>query len=218
MQDFQKPLKINEIFFSIQGESLFAGCPTVFIRTTGCNIRCNYCDTKYSYFEGSTKTIEEVVEKVRGFKATHVCVTGGEPLAQPNVFTLVKILCDLGYITSVETNGYYDATSLDSRAVKILDIKTPGSGEGASFNYSNLNCLQPSDQIKFVVTSLDDYEWSKNIILKHSLNKKCTVLMSPEFSKMQPKLLSEKILSDFLPVRLQLQLHKYIWDANTRGV
>ena len=211
-------IKINEIFFSIQGESNSAGWPTVFIRTTGCNIRCNYCDTKYSYYEGSFLTISEILDKVKAYDTKYVCVTGGEPLAQPNTYSLVKFLCDFGYITSVETNGFYDATSLDSRALKVIDIKTPGSDEGSSFNFKNLETLQQADQIKFVITSDEDYEWSKSIINKHQLTQRCTVLMSPDFENMKPQDLAEKILKDFLHVRLQLQLHKYIWNPHVRGV
>jgi 7-carboxy-7-deazaguanine synthase len=211
-------LKINEIFYSIQGESTLAGWPTVFVRTTGCNIRCNYCDTKYSYYEGTKQSLTELYEKIKSYGAQHVCITGGEPMAQPNVLPLMKNLCDQGYIVSLETNGYYDTSQTDPRVIKVIDIKTPDSDEGDSFNFKNLEALNPHDQIKFVICSDKDFEWAKNLILERALNKKCTVFMSPAFETMSNKQLAEKILQDSLPVRLQLQLHKYIWSPNSRGV
>ena len=211
-------LKINEIFYSIQGESSLAGWPTVFVRTTGCNIRCNYCDTKYSYYEGSKLKVEEIVQKIESYKARHVCLTGGEPMAQPHAIPFMKLLCDLSYITSLETNGYYDTSSVDPRVIKVIDIKTPGSDEGNSFNFKNLEALLPHDQIKFVICNDDDYLWAKNLIFEKSLYKKCTVFLSPAFGTVSNKTLAEKILADSLPARLQLQLHKYIWSADLRGV
>lgn len=211
-------LQINEIFFSIQGESSLAGWPTVFVRTKGCNIRCTYCDTKYSYYEGTGFSFENLLEKIKSFKTPYVCVTGGEPMMQKHIHEFLKLLCDLGFFVSLETNGFFDTTLVDKRVVKVIDIKTPGSGEGESFNFKNLDALLPHDQIKFVICNEKDYEWSKNFVLDKELHKKCTVFFSPEFEAMPPRVLSEKILNDFLPVRLQLQLHKYIWNAQQRGV
>lgn len=211
-------LKINEIFYSIQGESSLSGWPTVFVRTSGCNIRCVYCDTKYSYFEGEKKTLPEIIETVSSHRAGHVCVTGGEPMAQKNVLSLLKTLCDLGYVTSLETNGFYDTSEVDRRVIKVIDVKTPDSGEVNSFNMQNLAALTSQDQIKFVICSDKDYEWSKDFVLKHEIYRKCTVYMSPSFEEMPNKSLAEKILRDSLPVRLQLQLHKYIWSPHARGV
>lgn len=212
------PIKINEIFFSIQGESSLAGWPTVFVRTTGCNIRCTYCDTKYSYFEGEKTNLGSVLEKVKSYKAKNVCVTGGEPMAQKHIHELLKLLCDDAYTVSLETNGFYDCALVDPRVIKVIDVKTPGSNEGDSFNFKNLDCLSQQDQIKFVICNKKDYEWSKNFILDHRLTEKCTVFMSPAFESISNKTLAEKILKDSLPVRLQLQLHKYIWNEQQRGV
>jgi len=211
-------LQINEIFYSIQGESDLMGWPTVFVRTMGCNIRCTYCDTKYSYYEGKRLTFGEILNKIHSHRVKHVCVTGGEPMAQPRTPSFLKMLCDSGYVVSLETNGYYDTKTVDPRVIKIIDIKTPDSGEGKSFNFKNIEALLPHDQVKFVICSDGDYQWAKELILEKSLHEKCTVLMSPEFDGMPPKKLAEKILSDSLPTRLQLQLHKYIWSPHQRGV
>ncbi len=212
-------LKINEIFFSIQGESSLAGWPTVFIRTTGCNMRCSYCDTKYSYYDGTKMSLQYIIKKVASYKnVRHVCITGGEPMAQPNSLLLMKELCDLEYVVSLETNGFYDTAAVDPRVIKVIDIKTPGSGESDSFNFKNLGTIKPQDQIKFVICSLEDYEWSKDLTHKYDLAKKCNVFFSPAFETMSNKTLAEKILEDSVPVRLQLQLHKYIWNPQDRGV
>jgi 7-carboxy-7-deazaguanine synthase len=211
-------LKINEIFYSIQGESSLAGWPTVFIRTSGCNIRCGYCDTKYSYYEGSKQKISDILKQTASYGARHVCVTGGEPMAQPNTLILMKQLCDSGFTVSLETNGFFDTASVDPRVIKVIDVKTPGSGEGESFNRKNLQALLPHDQVKFVICSEADYEWSRDFVLKNELFKKCSVFFSPAFDSMPNKTLAEKILHDRLPVRLQLQLHKYIWNPHLRGV
>lgn len=211
-------LKINEIFFSIQGESSFAGWPTVFVRTTGCNLRCTYCDTKYSYYDGQKMTLNEITEKVVSYSSRHVCITGGEPLAQPNTFALIKTLCDLGKTVSVETSGSFDISEMDPRAICILDIKTPASGEEKSFVMKNLDVLRPTDQIKFVICDDRDFEWSRHFVTENKLNEKCMVFFSPAFDTMPSKTLAEKILSSKLDVRLQLQLHKYIWSPTQRGV
>lgn len=216
--DTQLPIKINEVFFSIQGESSLVGWPTVFLRTSGCNIRCTYCDTKYSYYEGEKQTIQTILEKTMSYGAHHVCVTGGEPMAQKYIHELLTALCDNGHAVSLETNGAFDCGKVDSRVVKVIDIKTPGSNEEKSFDFKNLECLLPHDQVKFVICSQEDYEWSKNFISQYDLVKKCTVYFSPSFEEITPKLLAEKILQDKLQVRLQLQLHKYIWSPQLRGV
>ncbi|MCC6277850.1 MAG: radical SAM protein [Oligoflexia bacterium] len=211
-------LLINEIFFSIQGESTLVGTPTVFVRTTGCNIRCTYCDTKYSYYEGTRLTFEKILEKIKSYDCKTICVTGGEPMAQPSVIEFTKLLCDTGYVVSVETNGHFDTEKLDSRVLRIIDVKTPGSGEEKSFNKENLKSIRATDQFKFVICNSDDYDWSSQFVKHHQLSKKCTVLFSPSFNDITPQWLSERILSDRLDVRLQLQIHKYIWNPDTRGV
>lgn len=211
-------LQINEIFYSIQGESALVGWPTVFVRTMGCNIRCTYCDTKYSYFEGTRQSAGEILSQIKSHNVRHVCVTGGEPMAQPKVIPFMKGLCDQGYVVSLETNGHFDTHGVDSRVIKVIDVKTPASGEGQSFNMKNIEALNPHDQIKFVICNERDYEWSRDFSLTNKLFEKCTVFMSPSFEEMSPKLLAEKILKDSLPTRLQLQLHKYIWSPQLRGV
>jgi 7-carboxy-7-deazaguanine synthase len=211
-------LQINEIFFSIQGESSLAGWPTVFVRTMGCNIRCKYCDTKYSYYEGTRLSAADILRRIEFHKVKHVCITGGEPMAQPKVVPFMKLLCEQGYEVSLETNGYFDTSSVDARVIKVIDVKTPDSGEVESFNIKNLEALLPHDQIKFVVCSDKDYEWSRDFMIQNKLSEKCTVFMSPSFEEMPVKKLAEKILADSLPARLQLQLHKYIWSPQLRGV
>lgn len=211
-------LKINEIFFSIQGESTLAGWPTVFVRTTACNLRCTYCDTKYSYFEGDKMSFDSILNEIKKHNARHVCVTGGEPLAQKGTLDLMRTLCDLGYTVSLETNGYYSVADVDKRVIKVVDIKTPDSGEGDSFNFENLKHLEKKDQLKFVLCSARDYEWAKDLIKVKGLNEICSVFFSPSFEELSVKDLAEKILADSLPVRLQIQLHKYIWNPLQRGV
>jgi len=211
-------LKINEIFYSIQGESSLAGWPTVFVRTTACNLRCTYCDTKYSYFEGDKLPLETILSEIKKYGAQHVCVTGGEPLAQKEGLELMKILCDRGYIVSLETNGYYSVNDVDSRVIKVVDVKTPDSGEGESFNFDNLNHLTEKDQLKFVLCSENDYTWAKQLIQVKRLNDICPIFFSPVFGELAVKDLAEKILADSLPVRLQIQMHKYIWNPLQRGV
>lgn len=211
-------IKINEIFYSIQGESSLAGWPTVFVRTTACNLRCTYCDTKYSYFEGQTMSLDQIIAEVKKYNATHVCVTGGEPLAQKNTLELMKALCDMGQTVSLETNGFYSVVEVDPRVIKVVDIKTPDSGEGESFNIVNLEHLSQKDQLKFVICSQRDYDWAKNFLKVKRLNELCQVFLSPAFKDLSVKELAEKILEDSLPVRLQIQLHKYIWNPLQRGV
>lgn len=211
-------IKINEIFFSIQGESSFVGYPTVFIRTTGCHLRCTYCDTKYSYHEGEFMERARILEEVARHPARHVCVTGGEPLLQKEVLTLMTELCDRGYMVSLETSGGKPIAGVDPRVHTILDVKTPSSGEGDSFVRENLNHLNEKTEFKFVICSDEDFAWAEAFCRQHDLFGKYTVLYSPSFEEMKPRWLAEKILHERSPARLQLQLHKYIWSPETRGV
>jgi 7-carboxy-7-deazaguanine synthase len=211
-------LKINEIFFSIQGESTTAGAPTVFVRTSGCNLRCHYCDTQYAYFDGVTYELSEILDKIQGFKCRHVCITGGEPLLQASVYPLMKELCDQGYSVSLETSGSKSCRLVDPRVRIILDVKTPDSGAADSFDADNILCVPPSTEIKFVICSEQDYDWSEKFCRQHDLFEKFIVLYSPSFNKIGVRWLAEKILHEKSPARLHLQLHKYIWNAETRGV
>ena len=211
-------IKINEIFYSIQGETSYVGHPTVFIRTTGCNLRCSYCDTKYSYYEGSFFSIEDLISRVREHGAEYVCVTGGEPLLQKEVLTLMSKLCDLGYKVSLETSGSKSISGVDPRVKVILDVKTPDSGEPDTFLIENIALSNPSAEYKFVVCSERDFEWAENFCRQHDLFKKFGVLYSPSFGQVGEKWLAEKILTKKSNARLQLQLHKYIWSPDTRGV
>lgn len=211
-------LKINEIFYSIQGESSFVGAPTVFVRTTGCNLRCTYCDTKYSYFEGSWMAISEIIEKIQSFPARYVCLTGGEPLLQKESLTLMKNLCDLGYKVSCETSGSKSCKEVDPRVKIVLDVKTPDSGAENSFLDENILFATDTNEFKFVITSEKDLDWSEQFCRQHDLFEKTLVLYSPSYGKIDERWLAEKILEKKSPARLQLQLHKYIWNAETRGV
>lgn len=218
MSDLNLPITINEIFYSIQGESSLAGHPTIFVRTTGCNIRCTYCDTKYSYFEGTRQTLGQVVDKIKTYPSKIVCVTGGEPMAQPHIIAFLNLLVDENFQVSLETNGHYNVSPVHEQIKRIIDVKTPGSGEGTSFNPKNLEGVRKSDEFKFVICSQEDYVWAKDFVSKNRLSEQCTVFFSPAFDEMPVKLLAEKILEDSLSVRLQLQLHKYIWNPQARGV
>lgn len=211
-------IKINEIFFSIQGESSFVGYPTVFIRTTGCHLRCTYCDTKYSYHEGEPMERARILDEVARHPARHVCVTGGEPLLQKEVLLLMTELCDRGYRVSLETSGGKSIAGVDPRVHTILDIKTPSSGEGGSFVGENLDHLNEKTELKFVIGSEEDFAWAEAFCRQHDLFGKYMVLYSPSFEEMKPRWLAEKILHERSPARLQLQLHKYIWSPETRGV
>jgi 7-carboxy-7-deazaguanine synthase len=211
-------IKINEIFFSIQGESTYAGHPTVFIRTTGCNLRCSYCDTKYSYYEGTEKSLDEVLAEIRKHPAKYVCITGGEPLLQKEVLTLMSKLCDLDYFVSLETSGSKSIKNVDPRVKIILDVKTPDSGAANSFLLDNLESLQTSTEFKFVICSDKDFDWSENFCSQYGLKEKFTVLYSPSYGQVTERWLAEKILQKNSTARLQLQLHKYIWNPTTRGV
>jgi 7-carboxy-7-deazaguanine synthase len=211
-------MKVCEIFTSIQGESTFAGVPCMFIRMTGCNLRCSYCDTAYAYEEGTELSEKEIVERIQALGLRTVEITGGEPLLQEEVLPLVKNLADRGYRVLIETNGSRDIQGLDRRAVIILDVKTPGSGMAGELKLSNLSFLKPEDEVKFVIADRRDYEWSRDFVREHVLTKRCTVLFSPVFGTMEPQALSQWILHDRLEVRLNLQLHKYIYGPETRGV
>jgi len=204
-------LRITEIFYSLQGESTLAGLPTVFVRLTGCPLRCGYCDTAYAFQGGEWFTLDDIVQSVRQYPAKHVCVTGGEPLAQKNCLELLTRLCDERYVVSLETSGALDISRVDPRVVRVMDLKTPDSSEAARNLMSNLDHLRTQDQIKMVIVSDTDYEWAKQVITQYQLERRCEVLLSPAWGAMDPKRLAEKILSDGLPVRMQIQLHKIIW-------
>ncbi len=217
-------LRITEIFYSLQGEANTSGLPTVFIRLTGCPLRCHYCDTTYSFEGGERLSLEHIIETTLAFKTPYVCVTGGEPLAQPNVFPLMQRLADLGCHVSLETSGALDVAKVDARVSKVLDLKTPASGEEKRNLISNLDYLTPHDQIKFVICNREDYEWSKQQVEQYQLTKKVnTIWFSPAFAVEKgatrlPKLaqdLAQWILDDHLPVRFQLQLHKLLWNDET---
>jgi len=209
-------LLINEIFLSIQGETTRAGLPTTFVRLTGCPLRCGYCDTAYAFHEGETLTLGAVLDAVRGHGAHYVTVTGGEPLAQKNCPALLARLCDAGFDVSLETSGAVDVSRVDARVVKILDIKTPGSGESARNRFQNLGLLTDRDQIKFVICDRADFEWSRDLLRREGLERRCEVLFSPSHGQLAPGLLADWILAEHLPVRLQIQLHKVLW-GDVRG-
>lgn len=212
-------LKINEIFFSIQGESTNAGLPCVFIRLTYCNLRCVYCDTEYAFYEGKDISIDDIMVEVEKYNCKLVEVTGGEPLVQENVHELMKRLCDKGYTVMIETGGSLPIEIIDKRVKVIMDLKTPYSKMEFKNRYENINHLKPVDEVKFVVGSRDDYEWTKDIISKYDLTSKVEqVLISPVFGEVENIDLANWILQDNLNVRFQLQMHKYIWHPETRGV
>lgn len=204
-------LKITEIFVSLQGETSLVGWPTVFVRLTGCPLRCQYCDTTYSFYGGHWMDFEQVLERVRGYRVRHVCVTGGEPLAQRNAIELLRRLCDEGYVVSLETSGAIEIDAVDARVMRIVDIKTPGSAEVERNRWSNLTQLRSHDEIKFVICSREDYDWARQIIAEHALADRCTVLLSPSHSQVGARELADWIVEDRLPVRLQMQLHKQLW-------
>lgn len=204
-------LRITEIFYSLQGESRTAGFPTVFVRLTGCPLRCVYCDTTYAFQGGERMEIDQVLQQVADYQPHYVTVTGGEPLAQNECLVLLSKLCDAGYEVSLETSGAMDVGKVDSRVIKVMDLKAPGSGEAEKNLFENIDKLNKTDQIKFVLSDKTDYDWAKNIISEYHLNEKCEVLFSPVHGKLEPKQLAEWILDDNLNVRMQLQLHKLLW-------
>ena len=223
-------LLINEIFYSIQGESTRAGLPCVFVRLRGCHLRCHYCDTEYAFKEGLRRTLTDLLDETLSWPCPLVEVTGGEPLLQPAVHPFMTHLCDRGRTVLIETSGACDIARCDPRVIRILDLKTPGSGEHERIRWPNLDDLRPHDEIKFVITDRTDYEWAREVTLEYQLHERCAaVLMSPVFeqpagleisgsSGLARDELAEWILEDHLPVRFQVQLHKFIWDPQARGV
>lgn len=211
-------MRVTEIFHSIQGESSFAGRPCVFVRLTGCPLRCTWCDTDYAFYGGTHVSIEAIVERVRAYGCPLVEVTGGEPLAQPDAIDLLRRLCDDGVTVLLETSGAVDTAAVDPRVHIILDIKCPASGMTARMHWPNVEQLRPQDEAKFVVQDRSDYEWAKEVIARYRLADRCAVLFSPVFGVLDPRYLAEWVLADRLPVRFQMQMHKYIWAPDMRGV
>lgn len=217
-KESSKLIKINEIFYSIQGESSKVGLPCIFVRLTFCNLRCSYCDTEYSFYEGKDFSIDEILTEIKKYKCNLVEITGGEPLLQEESLELMKILCDNNYEVMLETSGSLSIENVDKRVKIILDFKTPSSKMEKKNYYENVKFLKPIDEVKFVIGNREDFEWSKNLISKFELDKKCEILFSPVFGKIEYKHLSEWILEENLNVRFQVQLHKHIWEPNQRGV
>ena len=211
-------LRVTEIFYSIQGESTYVGQPCVFVRLTGCPLRCTWCDTDYSFYGGTTHPIDEILAKVREYGCQLVEVTGGEPLAQPEALPLITRLCDAGYTVLIETSGAIDVQPVDQRARLILDVKCPGSGMTDRMHWPNLDRLTAKDEAKFVLASRADYDWARGIVVQYRLAERCTVLFGPVFGSLDLRPLAEWILADRLSVRFQLQVHKYIWAPDRRGV
>jgi 7-carboxy-7-deazaguanine synthase len=211
-------IKVNEIYYSVQGESTYAGLPCVFIRLTYCNLRCTYCDTEYAFYEGKELPMEEILEQVKSYNCSLVEVTGGEPLVQKECSDLLAELCNQGYTVLLETGGSLPIKDLDKRVVVIMDLKTPSSGMMKKNLYENIEYLKPNDELKFVLGSREDYEWSRDLIGEHGLDSKCTILFSVVFGKLTPREVVEWILEDKLNVRFQLQMHKFIWEPDTKGV
>lgn len=211
-------LKVNEIYYSIQGESSKAGLPCVFVRLTYCNLRCTYCDTEYAFYEGVDMSIEEIIEKVNQFGCRLVEITGGEPLVQKESLDLMKILCDKGYEVMLETGGSLPIDKVDKRVMIVMDLKCPSSGMEKKNRYENIQHLRPDDEVKFVIGDRNDYEWSLKKIKEFELDTKCVILFSVVFGKLEPVKLVNWILEDKLNVRFQLQMHKYIWKPETKGV
>ena len=204
-------LRVTEIFFSLQGETRTVGFPTVFIRLTGCPLRCGYCDTAYAFQGGQWMELNDILKEVDQYQAHYITVTGGEPLAQKACLELLQRLCDEGYDVSLETSGALSVAEVDARVIKVVDIKTPGSLEDSKNLFENLQYILPQDQIKFVICSREDYEWSKKIITQYHLNDLCEILFSPSFNQQSARDLADWIIQDKLPVRLQIQLHKFLW-------
>ena len=205
-------LRITEIFYSLQGETSRAGLPTVFVRLTGCPLRCTYCDTSYAFAGGQNMSVDVILGKVAGYSPRYVTVTGGEPLAQKNCLPLLNALCDAGYQVSLETGGALDIGEVDARVMRVVDIKTPASGEAGKNHWENLPLLTAHDEIKFVLCDEADYRWARQIMQQHHLGERCPVLFSPAHGALDATRLAEWILRDRLPVRLQVQLHKLLWD------
>jgi 7-carboxy-7-deazaguanine synthase len=208
-QEAAPRLKITKIFFSIQGEAAFSGLPTVFVRLTGCPLRCQYCDTAYAFTGGEWRTFAEIEAEVRKHGTRYVCVTGGEPLAQPRCAALLTELCDLGFNVSLETSGAIDISGVDTRVARVVDLKTPGSKESHRNRWENLPLLTPHDAVKIVICDRADYEWARDVVAQHAFP--CTVFFSPSHAELPAGTLADWILADRLPVRLQVQLHKVLW-------
>ena len=209
-------LRITEIFASVQGESSRVGLPTVFVRLTGCPLRCTWCDTAYAFTGGSTRTLDDILAEVARHGLRHVCVTGGEPLAQKGCLALLGALCDAGYDVSLETSGALDIAEVDARVARIVDLKAPGSGEVDKNRYDNIPLLRASDEVKIVLADAADYDWARAQIATHALDRRCSVLLSPVAGALDPAELAEWVVRDRLPVRFQLQLHKILWN-DARG-
>ena len=209
-------LRITEIFYSLQGESSTVGIPTVFVRLTGCPLRCGYCDTEYAFTGGEKKDIDDIIAEVESYGTRYVTVTGGEPLAQPSCLELMTRLLDLDYVVSLETSGALDVSTVDPRVIKVMDLKTPSSGELSKNLYQNIQYLNKTDQVKFVIGNEEDYGWSRQILADYNLSDHCEILFSPVMGQQNPTELANKILQDRLPVRFQIQLHKLLWD-DARG-
>ncbi|BCA96358.1 7-carboxy-7-deazaguanine synthase [Legionella antarctica] len=212
MKQFNNQLRITEIFHSLQGESVTVGLPTVFIRLTGCPLRCQYCDTAYAFTGGKVREMDEILDTVATYECNYVCVTGGEPLAQPGCIDLLKRLCHAGYSVSLETSGARDISNVDQRVMVVMDLKTPDSLESDKNLLANLDYLKPEDQIKFVLCSRKDYEWACNMVSAHRLSERVKLLFSPSWNQLNPTELANWIVEDKLAVRFQLQLHKILWN------
>lgn len=212
MKQLRSQLRVTEIFHSLQGESVTVGLPTVFVRLTGCPLRCQYCDTAYAFSGGKMVSMDSILEQVASYGCQHVCVTGGEPLAQPGCIDLLKQLCDAGHSTSLETSGALDIANVDQRVMIVMDLKTPGSGEHEKNKLSNLAYLKQSDQIKFVLCNHEDYQWACQMIDEYQLVDRVKILFSPSWEQLNPTTLADWIVQDRLPVRFQIQLHKLLWN------
>jgi 7-carboxy-7-deazaguanine synthase len=215
----ESTLTINEIYHSIQGESTWAGLPCVFVRLTFCDLRCTYCDTEYAFYEGKKQTLTEIVKTVAAFHCSLVEITGGEPLLQKNVLPLMRDLADAGHTVLLETSGAHDISMVDTRVHRIMDLKTPGSGEAERNLWSNIEHLTQRDEVKCVIGSREDYEWSREKVERFNLAQRChAILFSPIFGRIEPREIVEWILADKLDVRFQLQMHKFVWTPTLRGV
>ena len=211
-------LKVNEIYHSIQGESSNSGLPCVFVRLTYCNLRCTYCDTEYAFYEGEDKSIEEIINEVKKYNCKLIEVTGGEPLVQEESLDLMKKLCDEGFDVMLETGGSLPIKDIDERVMIVMDLKCPSSKMEKKNLYENINFLKPKDELKFVIGNREDYDWSKEIISRYDVKDKCEILFSVVFGELEPVLLVNWIIEDKIDVRYQLQMHKYIWHPETKGV
>lgn len=218
MDNDPNTLVINEIYPSIQGESSYAGLPCVFVRLTGCNLRCSYCDTEYAFYEGNRQTVDEVVAQTVSYKIPLIEITGGEPLLQRGCATLARKLLESGHRVLVETSGTFPIDVLPQGTIRIMDLKCPSSGESDKNDWSNIDRLNAHDEVKFVIGDRPDYEWTRDVMHRYDLSKRCTVLLSVVFAKIEPVTVTEWMLEDRLDARFQLQMHKYIWDPKKRGV